>query len=177
TCLIAYLALRGQDRALLLIPSWLLLLVWLFGAAMTVLGKLQGDIVVSGLAAGLVLILLLLGYTVTQFAFRGSGGPVLLGSAGETQMKSLAVDGSGAAVWSWNAAKDAITVSPEIEEGLGLPPGALDTSLDNFLQHMHNSDRERLRLMLWSLQEKQGGDLQTDFRLKRQDGSYLWYEL
>lgn len=177
TCLIAYLALRGQDRALLLIPSWLLLLVWLFGAAMIVLGKLQGDIVVSGLSAGLVLILLLLGYTVTQFAFRGSGGPVLLGSASETQMKSLAVDGSGAAVFSWNAGKDAVTVSPEVEETLGLPPGALDTGLENFLHHMHASDRERFRLMLWSLQEKLGGDLQTDFRLKRQDGTYLWYEL
>ena len=57
TCLIAYLALRGQDRALSLIPSWLLLLVWLFGAAMIVLGKLSGDIVLSGLSAGLVLIL------------------------------------------------------------------------------------------------------------------------
>src|SRR6185437_4705972 len=37
TALIAYLALRGQDRALAVIPSWLLLLVWLFGAAMIVL--------------------------------------------------------------------------------------------------------------------------------------------
>ena len=42
---------------------------------------------------------------------------------------------------------------------------------------MHASDRERFRLMLWSLQEKQGGDLQTDFRLQRQDGTYLWYDL
>ena len=42
---------------------------------------------------------------------------------------------------------------------------------------MHAADRERFRLMLWSLQENQGGDLQTDFRLKRQDGTYLWYEL
>src|SRR5581483_5406565 len=38
TGLIAFLALRGQDRALSLIPSWLLLIVWLFGAAMIVLG-------------------------------------------------------------------------------------------------------------------------------------------
>ncbi len=50
TGLIAYLALRGQDRALSLIPSWMLLLVWLFGAAMIVLGKLSGDIVVAGLS-------------------------------------------------------------------------------------------------------------------------------
>jgi diguanylate cyclase (GGDEF)-like protein len=178
TCLIAYLALRGQDRALLLIPSWMLLLVWLFGAAMIVLGKLSGDIVVTGLAAGLVLILVLLGFTVTQFAFRSTGGgPLQLGPISQVQMKSLAVDGSGAAVWQWNAAKDQITVDQEVEEALGAPPGTLDTTVDRFLQHMHAADRERFRLMLWSLQENQGGELQTEFRLKRQDGSYLWYEL
>jgi diguanylate cyclase (GGDEF)-like protein/PAS domain S-box-containing protein len=178
TCLIAFLALRGQDRALLLIPSWMLLLVWLFGAAMIVLGKLSGDIVVTGLLAGLVLILVLLGFTVTQFAFRSTGGgPLQLGPISQVQIKSLAVDGSGAAVWQWNAAKDHITVDPEIEEALGAPPGTLDTTADNFLQHMHAADRERFRLMLWSLQENAGGDLQTEFRLKRQDGTYLWYEL
>ena len=177
TCLIAFLALRGQDRALLLIPSWMLLLVWLFGAAMIVLGKLSGDVVVTGLLAGLVLILVLLGFTVTQFAFRSTGGPLQLGPVSQVQIKSLAVDGSGAAVWQWNAAKDHITVDPEIEEALGTPPGTLDTTVDHFLQHMHAADRERFRLMLWSLQENQGGDLQTEFRLKRQDGTYIWYEL
>jgi len=178
TCLIVYLALRGQDRALLLIPSWMLVLVWLFGAAMIVLGKLQGDFMSAGLAAGLVLILVLLGFTVTQFAFRSpAGGSLQLGPTSQVQMKSLAVDGSGAAVWQWNAGKDHITVAPEVEEALGAIPGTLDTTVDNFLQHMHAADRERFRMMLWSLQENQGGELQTEFRLKRQDGSYLWYEL
>jgi diguanylate cyclase (GGDEF)-like protein/PAS domain S-box-containing protein len=176
TGLIAYLALRGQDRALALIPSWLLLLVWLFGATMIVLGKLSGDIVISGLVAGLVLILVLLGFTVTQFAFR-SGATAQFGPPSQAQMKSLAVDGSGASVWQWNAGKDQITVAPEIEQALGLEEGTLTTTVEGFLQHLHNSDRERFRLMLWSLQEKQGGDLQTDFRLRRHDGTYLWYDL
>ena len=52
TGLIAYFALRGQDRAMSLIPSWMLLIVWLLGASMIVLGKLSGEIVVSGLVAG-----------------------------------------------------------------------------------------------------------------------------
>ena len=39
------------------------------------------------------------------------------------------------------------------------------------------ADRERFRLMLWSLQEKRGGDLQIDYRLRHHDGSYHWYEL
>ncbi len=177
TGLIAFLALRGQDRALSLVPSWLLLIVWLFGAAMVVLGKLSGDIVISGLVAGLVLILVLIGFTVTQFAFRSAGGPLQLGPPSLVQMKSLAVDGSGTHVFQWSAGKDQIIVGEDIERELGLDPGALNVSVDEFLQHMHASDRERFRLMLWSLQEKQGGDLLLDFRLRRHDGSYLWYDL
>ena len=177
TGLIAYFALRGQDRALSLIPSWMLLIVWLFGAAMVVLGKLSGDLVVSGLVAGLVLILVLLGFTETQFAFRGGGAPLSFGPPSLVQIKSLAVDGSGAHVFQWHAGRDQITVANEVEQELGLEPGALNVAVDDFLQYMHVADRERFRLMLWSLQEKQGGDLQTDFRLRRQDGTYLWYDL
>ena len=73
--------------------------------------------------------------------------------------------------------RDQITVANEVEQELGLEPGALNVAVEDFVQHMHAADRERFRLMLWSLQEKQGGDLQTDFRLRRHDGTYLWYDL
>ena len=175
--LILYFALRGQDRALSLIPSWMLLIVWLFGAAMIVLGHLSGDLVVSGLVAGLVLLLVLLGFTVTQFAFRSGATPLSLGPPSLVQLKSLAVDGSGAYVFQWHAGRDEITVANEVEHELGLEPGALSVAVDDFLQYVHNADRERVRLMLWSLQEKQGGDIQVEFRLRRHDGAYLWYEL
>ena len=175
--LIAYFALRGQDRAMSLIPCWMLLVVWLLGASMVVLGKLSGEVVVSGLVAGLVLIIVLLGFTVTQFAFRGGGGGVSLGPPSLVQMKSLAVDGSGTHVFQWHAGRDFITVGSDIEIELGLDPGALNVSVDQFIQHMHASDRDRFRLMLWSLQEKHGGELVIDFRLRRHDGTYLWYDL
>jgi diguanylate cyclase (GGDEF)-like protein len=177
TGLIAYFALRGQDRAMSLIPSWMLLLVWIFGASMIVLGKLSGEIVVSGLVAGLVLILVLLGFTVTQFAFRTGGDAVSLRPPSLVQMKSLAVDGSGTHTFQWHAGRDVITVAREVEMELGLDPGSLSVPVDEFLQHMHASDRERFRLMLSSLQEKKGGSLQIDFRLRRHDGTYLWYDL
>lgn len=177
TLLIAYFALRGQDRAMSLIPSWMLLIVWLLGASMIVAGKLSGEIVVSSLVAGLVLILVLLGFTVTQFAFHTGGSAVSLGPPSLVQMKSLAVDGSGTNVFQWHAGRDLITVGNEVEAELGLDPSALNVSVDEFLKHMHASDRERFRLLLMSLQEKNGGDFQTDFRLRRHDGTYLWYEL
>jgi diguanylate cyclase (GGDEF)-like protein/PAS domain S-box-containing protein len=175
--LIAYFALRGQDRALSLIPSWMLLIVWLLGASMIVTGKLSGEVVGSSLVAGLVLILVLLGFTVTQFAFHTAGSALSLGPPSLVQMKSLAVDGSGTHVFQWHAGRDLITVGHEVETELGLEPGALNVSVSEFLKHMHASDRERFRLLMQSLQEKKGGDLQTDFRLRRHDGTYLWYEL
>ena len=177
TVLIAYFSLRGQDRALSLIPSWMLLIVWLFGASMIVTGKLSGEVVGSSLIAGLVLILVLLGFTVTQFAFHAGGSAMSLGPPSLVQMKSLAVDGSGTHVFQWHAGRDLITVGDDVEAELGLEPGALNVSVSEFLKHMHASDRERFRLLMQSLQEKKGGEFQTDFRLRRQDGTYLWYEL
>lgn len=174
--LITYLAMRGQERALSLVPTWLLLLVWIFGAGLIVLGQLSGEAIVSSLVSGLVLLIVLFGFTVTQYAFRG--GEALYGAPpSHLQMSALAVEGSGAALWEWNMRRDEITTGNEVEEGLGLPHGMLDCTMDEWLRHLHAADRERFRLMLWSMQEKNGGTLNTDLRLRRSDGSYLWFEL
>ena len=138
---------RGQDRALSLVPTWMLLLVWLFGAGVTFTGRLSGDIVVFGLTAGLVLIVVLIGFTVTQYAFR-SIEPLYGAQPGEQQLRSLAVDGAGAAVWEWNARRDEIKVSPVVEAMLGLKAGELSAKTEDFTKHMHPADRERFKLLL-----------------------------
>ncbi|MEL7542889.1 MAG: sensor domain-containing phosphodiesterase, partial [Pseudomonadota bacterium] len=104
-----FLAVRGQDRALSLLPTWMLLGVWLFGAAVAVSGQLAGEIVVPGLTAGLVLVILLLGFTVTQFAFR-SNEPSYGTSPTNMQIRSLAVEGAGSAVWEWNSRREEVSV-------------------------------------------------------------------
>lgn len=174
--LVGYLALRGQERAMSLVPTWLLLLVWIFGAGLIVVGQLSGEVIVSSLLAGLVLLIVLLGFTVTQYAFRG-GTPFHGGSPSQMQVSSLALDGSGTAIWQWNMRRDEITVGVDVEEALGLPEGMLEGNLDDWLRHIHPADRDRFRLLLWSMQEKGGGELNTDFRMQRSDGSYLWFEL
>ena len=67
-----FLAVKGQDRALSLVPTWLLFLVWIFATGMTLSGRMSGDVVVASLVAGLVLVVILMGFTVTQFAFRSA---------------------------------------------------------------------------------------------------------
>jgi diguanylate cyclase (GGDEF)-like protein len=174
--LMTVLALRGQERALSLLPSWMLFLVWMFGAAVAILGQLSGDIIVPALNAGLVLIVALLSFTVTQYAFHG-GDHVYGDEAGELQMGAVALEASGASVWEWNVRRDEVFVGPELDAALAHPPGTLRGNVNEFLQHLHASDRERMRLMLAAIREKQGGELSTDFRLRRSDGTYLYYEL
>src|SRR5689334_14304252 len=171
-----FLALRGQDRALSLVPTWMLLLVWLFGAGITFTGRLSGDVVVFGLTAGLVLIVVLIGFTVTQYAFR-TMEPLYGVQPGEQQLRSLAVDGAGAAVWEWNARRDEIKVSPIVEAMLGLEAGVLSAKIDDFTKHMHPADRERFKLLLWSIRERAGGEMRIEFRMRHVDNSYRWFEL
>ncbi|MDX2290099.1 MAG: EAL domain-containing protein [Hyphomicrobiaceae bacterium] len=171
-----YLALRNQDRAQALIPTWLMFLVWVFAAAVTLTGRLSGDVVVAGLSSGLVLVVVLIGFTVTQTAF--SSVEAGYGAApGEQGLRSLAVDGAGAATWEWNGRRDEIKVSPLIEAQLGLNGGELSAKVDDFATHLHPADRERFRLMLWSVQERAGGRIRVEFRLRHSDNSYRWYEL
>lgn len=172
-----YLAVRGQDRALSLIPTWILFLVWIFFGAVVLTGKLSGDIVVSGLVAGLVLLLMLIGFTVTQYAFR-SAEPHYGGSApSELQSRSVAVDAAGAAVWEWNARRDEIKVNPIVESWLGLLPGELSARTDEFIKHLHPWDRERFRLALFAVQERRDGRIACDFRIRQADNSYRWFEI
>ncbi len=171
-----FLALRGQDRALSLVPTWMLLLVWLFGAGATLLGRLAGDFVIFGLVSGLVLIVVLIGFTVTQYAFR-SVEPLYGTQPGEQQLRALAVDGAGAAVWEWNSRRDEVKVSPIIEAMLGLKAGELSVKADDFTSHMHPADRERFKLLLWSMKERAGGDMRIEFRMRHVDNSYRWFEL
>jgi diguanylate cyclase (GGDEF)-like protein/PAS domain S-box-containing protein len=177
SAVISFLALRGQERALALVPSWMLFMVWLFAAAVTITGKVSGDIVVSALSAGLVVFLMLIGVTVTQYAFQSGEGGGAVEEAGQFKLRVMALEASGASVWEWDARRNEINTGPEVEYALGLSPGTLRCTVDSWLQHLHASDRERMRLTLWTLRERQGGDINQEFRVKRAEGGYLWYEL
>ncbi len=171
-----FLAAKGQDRALSLVPTWLLFLVWIFATGMTLSGRMSGDVVVSSLVAGLVLVVILMGFTVTQFAFR-SADAGYSGAPTELQGRSLALAASGSSVWEWNIRRDEIKVGPEVEVALSLMPGELSSKVDDFLKHVHPTDKERFRVTLMSAQERSGIRIKSDFRLRHADNSWRWFEL
>ena len=137
-----FLALRGQDRALSLVPTWMLLLVWLFGAGVTLHRPAVGrHRRLRPRRPGLVLIVVLIGFTVTQYAFR-SVEPLYGAQPGEQQLRSLAVDGAGAGVWEWNARRDEIKVSP-IVEAIARPQGRRAVGQDRRFHQAHAPGRPR----------------------------------
>jgi len=173
--LIVYLATHGFDRAIMLIPTWILLLVWIFAAWLTVTGSLANDVVQPALAGGLVLIVLLIGFTVMQHAF--AGGIVTQGPIGDTERRALALTGAGDIVWDWDVQRDRIYAGPEAEDLLGLGRGALEGPARDWLEILHPGDRDRFKSLLDAAVEQRRGRISQDFRLRSEDGHYRWFHL
>ncbi len=172
--LIVFLSTHGFDRAVLLIPTWFLLVVWVIAAGATVGGAVTNDIAGPALLGGLVLIVMLIGFTVMQHAFAGG---VTHGIVTDVERRALALTGSGDLVWDWDVSGDYVFTSPELEQLLGLKVGTLEGPAASWLEVLHPQDRDRFRATLDGLLEHRRGRLTQDFRLRGTDGHYLWFTL
>ncbi len=172
--LVVYLAVRGFDRAVLLIPTWFLLLTWVIAAGLTVAGMVTNDIVAPALLGGLVLIVMLIGFTVMQHAFAGG---VTHGLVSDVERRALALAGAGDVVWDWDVSTDKVFTGPEAEAMLGLKRGTLEGSAAHWLEFVHPTDRDRFRATLDGLLEHRRGRLIQDLRLRGSDDHYLWFTL
>ena len=171
--LILYLALHGVDRAVMLIPTWFLLLMWVCAAAFTVTGYLTNDLVSPALVGGLVLIIMLIGFTVMQNAFAAGG--LAQGAVTDVERKALALTGAGDIVFDWDVTADHIHVSQEAEQQLGLRYGTLDGPASAWFDVLHPFDRDRYSACLDTVLEQRRGRINLDFRLRAADGHYLWF--
>ncbi len=173
--LVLYLATHGYDRAIMLIPAWFLLLIWVVGAAFAVTGTLTNDLVSPALIGGLVLIVMLIGFTIMQNAFAGSalGG----GGVADAERKALALTGSGDTIFDWDVTADQVHVSPEIELQLGLARGALEGQAAAWLDVVHPTERDRFRTCLDTMLEQRRGRINQEFRLRGAGADYYWFRM
>src|SRR3984893_15672456 len=132
--LVVYLSTHGFDRAVMLIPTWLLLVVWVIGAALTALGFLTNDVVGPALLGGLVLIVIVIGLTVLQTAFAGAFTQPLVS---DVERRALALTGAGDMIWDWDVSADKVFTSPECEAMLGLNSGSLDGAAARVHEVLH----------------------------------------
>ena len=172
--LVIYLSTHGFDRAVLLIPTWLLLVVWTLGAGLAVSGLVTNDIIGPALLGGLVLIVMLIGFTVMQHAFAGG---ITHGIVSDVERRALALTGAGDLIWDWDVSSDKVFTSPETEHLLGLKRGTLEGPAAQWLDVLHPLDRDRFRSSLDGVIEQRRGRLTQDFRLRTTDGHYLWFTL
>ena len=173
--LIVYLSTHGFDRAVLLIPTWFLLVVWVVAAGMAVAGSVTNDIVGPALLGGLVLIVMLIGFTVMQHAFAGGGATT--GVVSDVERRALALTGSGDLIWDWDVSADKVFTSPETESLLGLKRGTLEGPAAKWLEVLHPLDQDRFRAALDSVLDQRRGRLVQDFRLRTPDGHFMWFAL
>lgn len=173
--LVVYLGLRGYDRAIMLIPSWVMVLIWMVGSIMAITGGLANDVVQPALGGGLILIELLIGFTVIQHAF--AGGALHQGLFSDLERQALAVSGAGDIVWDWDVPRDRVVTSPDVSLQLGLPPNSLGGPARNWLPVLHADDRDMFRTTLDTVLEHRRGRVMQDFRLRGSDGHYHWFSL
>src|SRR5438105_10571848 len=141
---------------------------------MAVTGSVTNDIVGPALLGGLVLIVMLIGFTVMQHAFAGG---ITHGFVTDVERRALALTGAGDMIWDWDVSADKVFTSPETEALLGLKRGALEGSAARWLDILHPLDHDRFRASLDAILEQRRGRLMQDFRLRTHDGHYLWFAL
>lgn len=173
--LILMLALRGYDRAVLLVPTWIIYIALLFYAWMVISGGVTNDVAQPAVAGGLVLIVMLLGFTAVQHAF--SEGQVSIGTLSEVERRALALTGSGDFVFDWNIERDRVTVSDELSTRLGEKRGSLRGAIKRWLDRVHPDDRDRFRTAFDTLVELRRGKVSADTRVAGHDGNYRTFRM
>jgi len=173
--LVLLLALRGYDRAVLLVPTWVIYIAWLFFAWLVVTGQVSNDVAQPAIDGGLVLIVMLLGFTSVQHAF--SEGQVSIGTLSEVERRALALTGSGDFVFDWNIERDRVTVSDELGVRLGERRGALRGSIKRWLDRVHVEDRDRFRTAFDTLVELRRGKVSSDIRLEAHDNTWRTFRM
>lgn len=172
---IIYTGYKGYDRAVMLIPSWALLIAFVVGAWMIVSGSIDNDIVQPALTGALILIVLMIGFTVMQNAF--AGGAFQQNLFSNTELQALAVKGSDAIVWSWDVTRDKVATFPDVSLQLGADKGALQTSPKQWLKYLHGEDRDRFWSTLEGVVEQRRGRLSLDLRMRTASNHYRWFRL
>ncbi|MCD2470654.1 sensor domain-containing phosphodiesterase [Jiella sp. MQZ9-1] len=173
--LIIGFAIQGFDRAVMLIPTWCLIILWLVASWMTVTGRIDNDIIQPALGGGLVLIVLLIGFTVMQHAF--AGGTFAQGLLSDMERRSLALAGAGDSVFDWDVSRDRIFVASDGDTLSGMPVAAMNGAARDWLPILHPDDRDRFKLTFDTVIEHRRGRIVQEFRVADEDGHYHWMQL
>ncbi|MEL6093227.1 EAL domain-containing protein [Bartonella schoenbuchensis] len=173
--LISYFSIRRYDRAIMLIPTWLLISFWSIGAFACIEGYLDNDIIQPALAGGLVLIVLLISFTIMQQTF--SHDAFYEGIFSDLEQQALAAKGAGNIIWDWDVERDRIVVHPDMTPLFGTEAHKLNGTMNDWISALHHDDREHFHAMLDIILKNKKGRIDQIFRLSCGGGYYHWFSL
>jgi len=87
---------------------------------------------------------------------------------------SLAVRGSNEGLWDWDIKTGEVYYSPRWKSLLGYGPNELAPRPGEWLDRIHPEDRRRVEHEIANHLQGLASDLQSEHRLQRKDGGYLW---
>ncbi|AQX30350.1 EAL domain-containing protein [Bartonella schoenbuchensis] len=173
--LISYFSIRRYDRAIMLIPTWLLISFWSIAAFACIEGYLDNDIIQPALAGGLVLTVLLISFTIMQQTF--SHDAFYEGIFSDLEQQALAAKGAGNIIWDWDVERDRIVVHPDMTPLFGTEAHKLNGTMNDWISALHHDDREHFHAMLDIILKNKKGRIDQIFRLSCGGGHYHWFSL
>ena len=175
TLFIVIQTIQRHERAIMLIPTWLVLLLLIAGAGLATSGHLDNETIQPALSGGLVMFALLIGLTVLQNVF--ATAPFAQGIISDGERLALAKIGSGDVIWDWDVESDQIYTDIQFEKILGKRPGELNSSARDWLKFIHPLDQNRYRQTLDAVIDSKRGRISQVFRFRGADGHYRAFSL
>src|SRR5438034_6127854 len=86
---------------------------------------------------------------------------------------SLAANAANLGLWLWNIQDDKLWVTEQWRRLFGFAESE-PVSFERVLQVVHPEDRERTKQLVQHMFEGGGGEYETEYRIRRPDGSIRW---
>ena len=87
---------------------------------------------------------------------------------------ALAARGASDGLWDWDLAADTVYYSPRWADLLGLEPGAVGQSIDDWLDRIHVEDGARVRAELNAHLEGRHERFESEHRIRTATGGCIW---
>ncbi len=173
--LIAYLATLGYDRAIMLVPTWMLLLAWVAAAAIAVYGRLANDITAPALLGGMVLIVMLIDspWCSTPSRAAPSRRASSLTPSARRWPSPAPARLSSTGTCSRTASTSAPSSSSSCISSADRWTGGRAPGWRSSIRSTATANRANLDALL----DQRRGRIGLDFRLRSAEGEFLWYGL
>lgn len=175
TLLIGYLIYKKFNRAIIIVPTWIFLILWCIAMYACINGYIDNDIIEPALCGGLILLVLLISFTILQEVFSTSSFHEGIFSYAEKS--SLAIQGAGDIIWDWDVQRNNLQINPNLEKFLGANAKKITGQLQNFITALHLDDRNLFTAYIDLIMERKAGKLDLSFRIRSSGNSYHWFNL